>query len=152
MFKIIIPLFIWMACSITAHCQVITGAERTGEYLHLVKGKRVALLVNHTATIGHTHLIDSLLKPGIHIQKIFSPEHGFRGKADAGEKVANSIDAGTDIPIVSLYGKHKKADATDLEDVDILVFDIQDVGTRFYTYISSLQEFMEAAAENKNHS
>ena len=132
-----------------ANGQVITGAERTKEYLPLLKGKRVALLVNQTATIGHTHLVDSLLKLGIHIQKIFSPEHGFRGKADAGEKIGNSVDAGTGLPIVSLYGKHRKADATDLQDVDILVFDIQDVGTRFYTYISSLQEFMESAAENK---
>lgn len=149
MFKIIIPLFIWMTCNFPANGQVITGAERTNEYLPLLKGKRVALLVNQTATIGHTHLVDSLLKLGIHIQKIFSPEHGFRGKADAGEKIGNSVDAATGLPIVSLYGKHRKADATDLQDVDILVFDIQDVGTRFYTYISSLQELMESAAENK---
>jgi uncharacterized protein YbbC (DUF1343 family) len=149
MYKIIIPLFIWMACSFTASSQVVTGADRTNEYLPLLKGKRVALLVNQTAIIGHTHLVDSLLKLGIHIQKIFSPEHGFRGKADAGEKVGNAKDESTGLTIVSLYGKHRKADATDLRDVDILIFDIQDAGTRFYTYISSLQELMEAAAENK---
>ncbi|SFD04168.1 Uncharacterized conserved protein YbbC, DUF1343 family [Chitinophaga sp. CF118] len=148
MYKIIIPLFIWMACSFTASSQVITGADRTNEYLPLLKGKRVALLVNQTATIGQTHLVDSLLKLGVHIQKIFSPEHGFRGKADAGEKIGNSADESTGLPIVSLYGKHRKADAADLNDVDILIFDIQDVGTRFYTYISSLQELMESAAEN----
>jgi len=108
----------------------------------------VALLVNQTATIGATHLVDSLLKLHIKIQKIFSPEHGFRGNADAGEKVGNSVDQRTGLPIVSLYGKHRKADAADLRDVDILIYDIQDVGTRFYTYISSLQELMESAAEN----
>lgn len=148
MYKIIIPLLLWLAITTTACAQVITGAERTSEYLPLLKGKRVALLVNQTATLGDTHLVDSLLKLHVRIQKIFSPEHGFRGNADAGEKVGNTKDERTGVPIVSLYGKHRKADAADLRDVDILIFDIQDVGTRFYTYISSLQEFMEAAAEN----
>lgn len=127
---------------------VVTGAARTSAYLPLLKGKRVALLVNQTATIGTTHLVDSLLALHIKVQKIFSPEHGFRGNADAGEHVANSTDAKTGLPIVSLYGQHRKATAADLADVDILIFDIQDVGARFYTYISSLQELMEAAAEN----
>ena len=131
-----------------AQAPVITGAARTEAYLPLLKNKRVALLVNQTATIGETHLVDSLLKLQIRIQKIFSPEHGFRGNADAGEKVGNSVDQRTGLPIVSLYGKHRKADAADLRDVDILIYDIQDVGTRFYTYISSLQELMESAAEN----
>ena len=131
-----------------AQAPVITGAARTTEYLPLLKNKRVALLVNQTATIGETHLVDSLLKLQVKIQKIFSPEHGFRGNADAGEKVGNSIDERTGLPIVSLYGKHRKADAADLRDVDILIYDIQDVGARFYTYISSLQELMESAAEN----
>lgn len=148
MYKIIIPLLLWLAITTTACAQVMTGAERTSEYLPLLKGKRVALLVNQTATLGDTHLVDSLLKLHVRIQKIFSPEHGFRGNADAGEKVGNTKDERTGIPIVSLYGKHRKADAADLRDVDILIFDIQDVGTRFYTYISSLQELMEAAAEN----
>ncbi|MCK7553518.1 DUF1343 domain-containing protein [Chitinophaga sedimenti] len=128
---------------------IITGAARTTEYLPLLKGKRVALLVNQTATIGNTHLVDSLLKLKVNITKIFSPEHGFRGNADAGEKVGNSRDEATGLPIVSLYGKHRKADAADLKEVDVLVFDIQDVGARFYTYISSLQELMESAADNK---
>ncbi len=134
--------------SALAQTQVVTGAERTAEYLPLLKNKRVALLVNQTATIGPSHLVDSLLQLHVRIQKIFSPEHGFRGNADAGEKVGNTTDERTGLPIVSLYGKHRKADANDLRDVDVLVFDIQDVGTRFYTYISSLQELMESAAEN----
>ncbi|QHS60279.1 exo-beta-N-acetylmuramidase NamZ family protein [Chitinophaga agri] len=148
MYKVVIMLLCCLFMTAAMQAQVITGAERTGEYLPLLKNKRVALLVNQTATIGQTHLVDSLLKLHVHIQKIFSPEHGFRGNADAGEKVASSKDPGTGLPIVSLYGKHRKATAADLNDVDILVFDIQDVGTRFYTYISSLQELMESAAEN----
>lgn len=131
---------------IHAQSPVITGAERTTAYLPLLEGKRVALLVNQTATLGHRHLVDSLLQLKVNIKKIFSPEHGFRGQADAGEKVGNSTDSQTGLPIVSLYGKHRQADAADLADVDILIFDIQDVGARFYTYISSLQELMEAAA------
>jgi len=148
MYKIIIPLLLWLAVTTAACAQVITGAERTSEYLPLLKDKRVALLVNQTATLGNSHLVDSLLKLHVHIQKIFSPEHGFRGNADAGEKVGNTKDEHTGLPIVSLYGKHRQATADDLKDVDILIFDIQDVGARFYTYISSLQELMESAAEN----
>lgn len=148
MYKIVTYLILWLAATTAASAQVLTGAERTSEYLPLLKNKRVALLVNQTATLGNGHLVDSLLKLHVRIQKIFSPEHGFRGNADAGEKVGNSKDERTGLPIVSLYGKHRKATANDLRDVDILIFDIQDVGTRFYTYISSLQEFMEAAAEN----
>ncbi|WP_212006258.1 exo-beta-N-acetylmuramidase NamZ domain-containing protein [Chitinophaga sp. HK235] len=127
---------------------VIPGAAQTSKYLPLLKDKRVALLVNQTATIGQTHLVDTLLKLQVHISKIFSPEHGFRGNADAGEKVGNSTDPNTGLPVVSLYGAHRKATASDLQDVDILIFDVQDVGARFYTYISSLQELMESAAEN----
>lgn len=148
MYKVVITFFFCLTFTVATQAQILTGADRTGEYLPLLSGKRVALLINQTATIGHTHLVDSLLKLHVHIQKIFSPEHGFRGNADAGEKVGNSTDASTGLTIVSLYGKHRKADAADLQDVDILLFDIQDVGTRFYTYISSLQEFMESAAEN----
>ncbi|PUZ24683.1 DUF1343 domain-containing protein [Chitinophaga costaii] len=127
---------------------IITGAACTASYLPLLKGKRVALLVNQTATIGPTHLVDSLLALHVNVVKILSPEHGFRGNADAGESVNNSSDEKTGLPIVSLYGGHHKATAADLSNVDILIFDIQDVGARFYTYISSLQELMEAAAEN----
>jgi len=145
-------LFILCCCFLLpagAQNTVRVGAARMEAYLPMLKNKRVALLVNQTATIGSTHLVDSLLSRGIKIQKIFSPEHGFRGDADAGEKIGNSRDAATGLPIVSLYGKHRKADANDLADVDILIFDIQDVGARFYTYISSLQELMESAATYK---
>ncbi|MFY0254013.1 exo-beta-N-acetylmuramidase NamZ domain-containing protein [Chitinophaga sp. 30R24] len=128
---------------------VLPGATQTMRYLPLLKNKRVALMVNQTATIDKTHLVDTLLKLHVKIQKIFSPEHGFRGTAGHGEKVANSIDSATGIPIISLYGQHRKATADDLKDVDILLFDVQDVGARFFTYISSLQELMESAAENK---
>lgn len=127
---------------------VLTGADRTKAWLPMLTGKRVGLLVNQTATIGNTHLVDSLLHLQVKVMKIFSPEHGFRGQADAGAKIGNTTDRQTGLPIISLYGQHRKPGATELADIDILIFDIQDVGTRFYTYISSLQEFMEAAAEN----
>lgn len=139
-----------LCCCFPALAQqtVKTGAERTEAYLPLLAGKRVGMLVNQTSVLGPSHLVDSLLKRGVRIAKIFSPEHGFRGQADAGEKLGNSRDAATGLPIVSLYGKHRKPDAADLADVDVLIFDLQDVGTRFYTYISSLEELMEAAAEH----
>ncbi len=126
------------------------GAARIDQYLSLLKGKRVAILTNQTAVIGknNTHLVDTLKSLGINIVKIFGPEHGFRGDANAGAKVKNSVDPKTGIPIISLYGSHNKPTAKELSDVDVMLYDIQDVGTRFYTYISSMQRFMEAAAEN----
>lgn len=127
---------------------VLPGAFQTKEYLPLIKDKRVAIFCNHTATVGSIHLVDTLQKLGVHITKIFGPEHGFRGTADYGEKVDDYTDEKTGITIVSLYGKKRKPSAEDLADVDILMFDIQDVGVRFYTYISSLQDFMEAAMEH----
>ena len=126
--------------------KVITGAECTGEYLPLLQGKRVALVVNPTSTIGKAHLLDSLLSLRIDVKKVFAPEHGFRGDADAGEHVANGVDRKTGIPIVSLYGKNRKPTAEQMEDIDIVVFDIQDVGARFYTYISTMHYVMEACA------
>jgi uncharacterized protein YbbC (DUF1343 family) len=128
---------------------ILPGAYQTWEYLPRIEGKRVGIFANHTATIGKTHLVDSLKKLGIEITKIFGPEHGFRGDADAGEKVGDYIDQKTGIPVVSLYGKKRKPSAEDLADVDVMIFDIQDVGVRFYTFISSLQEFMESAIENE---
>lgn len=128
--------------------KITPGAERTNSYLHLLKGKRVGVFANQTSMIGNRHLVDSLLNLKIQITKIFSPEHGFRGTADAGEKVNSGKDAKTGLPIISLYGVHKKPTAEDLADVDVLLFDIQDVGARFYTYISSLQYLMESAVEN----
>ncbi|MBK7761831.1 MAG: DUF1343 domain-containing protein [Bacteroidetes bacterium] len=129
--------------------KVITGAERMNAYLPLLKNKKVALLVNQTSTIHSTHLVDTLISSGITILKIFAPEHGFRGKADAGEKINSTKDEKTGLPIVSMYGSSKKPTTNALQDIDIVVFDIQDVGARFYTYISSLQYMMEACAEHE---
>lgn len=126
---------------------ILPGAYQVNEYLPLLKGKRVAVFANNTATINGTHLVDTLQKLGVTITKIFGPEHGFRGTANAGAHVDNYTDEKTGIPVISLYGKKRKPSEEDLADVDILVFDIQDVGVRFYTYISSLQEFMESAME-----
>lgn len=127
---------------------VITGADRMHVYLPLLKGKAVAVFANQTSLVNGTHLVDTLIKSGIRVVKIFGPEHGFRGDADAGEKVSDAKDAKTGLPVTSLYGAHKKPTADDLKDVDVLLFDIQDVGVRFYTYISSLQYYLEAALEN----
>lgn len=121
------------------------GAYQLKQYLPLLQNKRVGIFANPTSMVGPTHLVDTLRKLGVHITKIFGPEHGFRGTADAGAKVDSYIDAATGIPVVSLYGKKTKPGAEDLADVDILVFDLQDVGVRFYTYISSLQDYMEGA-------
>lgn len=126
---------------------VIHGAEQMEIYLPYIMPKRIALVANHTSLIGTTHLADTLIGLKVKLKKIFSPEHGFRGNADAGAKVQNGIDPKTGIPVISLYGKHKKPTPGDLQDIDIVVFDIQDVGTRFYTYISTLTLVMEACAE-----
>lgn len=126
-----------------------TGADRLDVYLPMLKNKRVAIFANHTAVVGKTHLVDTLKKLGVNIVKAFGPEHGFRGTADAGAKLDNYTDAATGIPVISLYGKKRRPSAEDLADVDILIFDIQDVGLRFYTYISSLEEYMIAAFEHK---
>ena len=126
-----------------------TGAEQTHLYLHLLKGKRVGVLANQTSIIGKSHLVDSLQNLGINIVKVFGPEHGFRGDASAGVTVSDAIDEVTGIPIVSLYGKKNKPSKEDLEDVDILIYDLQDVGVRFYTNINALARLMEACEENK---
>jgi uncharacterized protein YbbC (DUF1343 family) len=128
--------------------KIITGAERMEVYLPLLQGKRAGIFANHTSMVGTTNLVDTLKKRGVQIKVIFGPEHGFRGTADAGEKIGNYTDEKTGIPVVSLYGSKHKPSAEDLKEVDILLFDIQDVGTRFYTYISSLEEFMDVAIEN----
>lgn len=129
---------------------ITLGAARLDMLLPMLEGKQVGLLVNHTSMIGATHLADTLLARGANISKIFSPEHGFRGTADAGEKVDNSIDQKTGLPVVSLYGDLKKVKPTSeqLADVDVVVFDIQDVGVRYYTYMGSLHYLMEGCAEN----
>ena len=134
----------------TAHqpAGITPAAERINVYLPLIKGKRIGIFANQTSMVGNTHVVDTLKKLGVNIKVIFSPEHGFRGTASAGEKIGNIVDDKTGIPIISLYGEKRRPSADDLKDVDILIFDIQDVGVRFYTIISSLQEFMEAAMEN----
>lgn len=129
---------------------IFSGAERIGLYLELLKKSgNVGIFSNHTSVVGNGHLVDTLRKLGVNIKVIFGPEHGFRGTASAGEKIGNYVDEKTGIPVISLYGSKRKPTAEDIKDIDILIFDIQDVGTRFYTYISSMQEFMEAAIENE---
>lgn len=129
--------------------QVVTGIEHTDFYLPKLQNKRVALFVNHTSRFSNgTLLPDSLLALQIQVVKIFAPEHGFRGLADAGTHISNETDPQTGLPIISLYGKHQKPTKQELQDVDIVVFDMQDVGTRFYTYLSSLYLMMNACAEN----
>ena len=127
---------------------IVLGAERTDTYLPLLKNKNVGVVANQTSMIANTHLVDSLLSLEIDVVKVFSPEHGFRGKADAGAIIEDGIDSKTGIPIISLYGNNKKPTREQLLGIDVLVFDIQDVGVRFYTYISTLHYVMEAAAEN----
>ena len=127
--------------------EVIPGAERMQVYLPYLKGKKIAIFANPTSRVQHTHLVDTLIRSGVNVVRIFGPEHGFRGDAGAGEHVNNSIDTKTGIPVISLYGDHKKPLPEEIRDVDVLIFDIQDVGVRFYTFISSLEYFLEAALE-----
>ncbi len=159
-------VFVWMICmSCLFLCQsvcdqpkqihvestadrIITGADQTEQYLSYLKGKRIALLANPTTIIGKKHLVDSLLSLGINIVKVFGPEHGFRGNASAGVKVKDEKDPATGVPVISLYGPKRKPTKEDLADVDLMIFDIQDVGCRFYTYINVLSHIMEACAEN----
>ena len=128
--------------------RVVLGNERTAEYYPLLKGKRVALFGNHTSLRGGTHLLDALLADSIRVVAVFSPEHGFRGNADAGEKVGSSVDSRTGVPILSLYdGKDKRPSAASMKKFDVLLADIQDVGLRFYTYYITLCRLMDACAE-----
>ena len=127
---------------------ILTGADQTERYIPYISGKKVGLVVNPTSILGKNHLVDTLLNRGINLVKVFGPEHGFRGEADAGEKVKNGVDPKTKLPVISLYGKNKKPSPEQLADVDLIIFDIQDVGCRFYTYISTLTYVMEACAEN----
>jgi len=134
--------------------KIVVGAAQFSEYLPLLEGKRIALLVNQTSMVDDSHLVDTLLSVnnsqelGIVIDKVFAPEHGFRGQADAGEQVSNGIDSNTGIPIISLYGKNKKPTPEQLKGLDWVIFDTQDVGARFYTYISTMHYVMQACAEN----
>ncbi len=128
--------------------EIVPGASRYEEYLSLLSKKKVGLVVNHTSMCGDEHLVDVLLSKGVLVKKIFAPEHGFRGESEAGETVGHAVDSKTKLPIVSLYGDRKKPTPSDLAGLDILVFDIQDVGCRFFTYISTMFYVMEACAEN----
>lgn len=134
----------------STQCTVKTGAESMEEYLPLLKGKKVAVLTNQTGIIGKTHLVDSLVSLGINVVAILSPEHGFRGEADAGEHVSSSIDEKTGIPIKSLYeGNTGKPAASLMKEIDVMVYDLQDVGVRFYTYLTTMARMMEACAQSK---
>ena len=126
---------------------LLTGAERMDTYLPLLSNKNIGLVVNQTSQVGTTHLVDTLLSHNVPIKAIFAPEHGFRGAADAGEKLGDGIDDRTGIPLRSLYGSKKRPTREDLADIDLVVFDIQDVGARFYTYISTMHYVMDACAE-----
>ena len=151
-----LPVFILAYCfskqpssTIVVPAETIqTGAEQTNEYIHYLKNKRVAMLANPTTIIGKKHLVDSLQSLGINIVKIFGPEHGFRGNASNGTEVADEKDVATGIRIISLYGAKRKPSAADVADVDLFIFDIQDVGCRFYTYINVLRDVMESCAEH----
>jgi uncharacterized protein YbbC (DUF1343 family) len=127
---------------------ILTGADQPAKYLPYLKGKRVAILANQTSIVGDKHLVDFLLSKGVTVVKVFGPEHGFRGNASAGIHVADEKDPATGIPIVSLYGPKRKPSKEDLADVDLLIYDVQDVGVRFYTNINALREFMDAASES----
>lgn len=144
---LLMPVLLLFAAGADAQ-NIRPGAWRTDKYVPDLAGKRVAIVANQTSTIGNTHLVDSLKRLGVKITKVFAPEHGFRGSAAAGEKVKNSRDIKTGIPVVSLYGKKYKPTPKELRNVDIILFDIQDVGTRFYTYLSTLHYVMQACAEN----
>ena len=156
---LLIPILFFQLVSLPSFAQkskiqtppktILSGADQLKLYLPLIEGKRVGIFANQTSMIGKRHLVDSLLELGIKITVIFGPEHGFRGTADAGEKVGNYTDEKTGIPVVSLYGAKRRPDKKDLEEVDIMIFDIQDVGVRFYTFISSLEAYMQSAMEFK---
>lgn len=140
-------VFVFLHCS-SNNKRLVIGAERTDIYFPLINDKSIGIIGNQSSLIGSTHLVDSLLSAKFQILKVFSPEHGFRGIADAGAYIKNEIDESTGLPIISLYGKNKKPTQSQLDGLEILLFDIQDVGARFYTYISTLHYVMEAAAEN----
>lgn len=149
---LILPLLLAVNCLFAqvhySNDIIKTGAERTEKYISKLQGKRIALIANQTSIIGEKHLLDSLVAAGINIVKVFGPEHGFRGNASNGTSVGDEVDPNTGVKIISLYGKKKKPSREDLADVDILIYDIQDVGCRFYTNINVLRDVMQAAAEN----
>lgn len=148
---LLLLLFVSLIAPATANAQdpILPGAHQTSEYIPLLKGKRVAIVANHTSRIYNVHLLDTLLSLKVNVKKIFCPEHGFRGTEDAGAKIKSGKDKKTGLPIISLYGASQKPKAADLSNIDIVIFDMQDVGVRFYTYVSTMRLVMEACAENK---
>jgi uncharacterized protein YbbC (DUF1343 family) len=147
--NIIVLLFSLLAFTGVSQKTFIPGAAQFSAYLPSLQGKNVALVVNHTSVVGKTHLADTLLSLGVSVKKIFAPEHGFRGTADAGAHIDNEVDKKTGLALISLYGKHKKPTVEDLQGIDVVLFDIQDVGARFYTFSSTLHYVLEACAENQ---
>ncbi|MFW6290209.1 MAG: exo-beta-N-acetylmuramidase NamZ domain-containing protein, partial [Mariniphaga sp.] len=142
-------VLIAIGCTGNTPGDIRTGASQPEKYLPLLQDKKIGLVVNHTSMVGDVHLIDFLLQEGVEVVKILAPEHGFRGTALEGEIVEDGVDKKTGIPVISLYSENRKPSPSHLSDVDVLVFDIQDVGARFYTYISTMHLVMEACAENE---
>jgi len=147
-FCILIIFFLFISVKVVAQ-QIIVGAERTELYEDQLKGKRIGMLVNQTSRVFNSHLVDYLISKEMDVVKIFSPEHGFRGEEDAGKHIEDARDEKTGIPIISLYGDNRKPAPEQMQGVDVIIFDIQDVGVRFYTYISTMHYMMEACAENE---
>ncbi|MGL5913675.1 MAG: exo-beta-N-acetylmuramidase NamZ family protein, partial [Bacteroidales bacterium] len=144
--KILFSTFFLFSTLINAEVKV--GAAQLQEYLPLLKNKRIGLVANHTSLLNNVHLLDTLRSIGVNIIRVFAPEHGFRGNADAGEMVSSYVDKKTGVEISSIYGSQKKPTPRQLQGVDIMIFDMQDVGARFYTYLSTMHYIMEACAEN----
>jgi uncharacterized protein YbbC (DUF1343 family) len=150
----ILRTFMWFSVILSSSTfgqsseKIITGAERISEYVSLIKGKNIAIVANQTSLVGKTHLVDTLITLGVNVKYIFAPEHGFRHLADAGDPISNGTDPKTGLQIISLYGKQYKPTKENLTGIDAVIYDIQDVGTRFYTYISTLHYVLESCAEN----
>ena len=150
LFKSFLMLVAWMAISgnVFGQSRILTASEQIEEYLPIIRGKKIGMVVNQTSLVGNTHLVDTLVSLGIDIKRIFAPEHGFRGDIDRGAKVRNTRDKNSGAPIVSLYGKNYKPTSRQVQDLDYMIYDIQDVGVRCFTYTSTLHYVMEACAEN----
>jgi uncharacterized protein YbbC (DUF1343 family) len=147
-FMLVILIFlITNLTTVNAQEHIVVGAEDMSNYLPLLKNKQIAIVANQTSLVNGKHLLDTLTQLGINVKKVFCPEHGFRGTGSAGEKIADDVDSKTGIPVKSLYGNNKKPTTKDLQDIELVLFDLQDVGARFYTYISTMHYVMQACAE-----
>jgi uncharacterized protein YbbC (DUF1343 family) len=147
-FMLVILIFlITNLTTVNAQEHIVVGAEDMSNYLPLLKNKQIAIVANQTSLVNGKHLLDTLTQLGINVKKVFCPEHGFRGTVSAGEKIADDVDSKTGIPVKSLYGNNKKPTTKDLQDIELVLFDLQDVGARFYTYISTMHYVMQACAE-----